>query len=78
LLFCCTAAALLLQLHDGFTDAYYYVRKAMLACVKGHMEHFAQQRAAKLASKITAAADDSASKPMVSKGLVSLLRPACC
>jgi len=56
-----------LQLHDGFTDAYYYVRKATLACVKGHMEHFAQLRAAKLNSSRTAtAADDSASKPVVS------------
>uniref|UniRef100_A0A383V4A2 Fungal lipase-type domain-containing protein n=1 Tax=Tetradesmus obliquus TaxID=3088 RepID=A0A383V4A2_TETOB len=54
------------QLHDGFTDAYYYVRKATLVCVKGHMEHFAQLHAARLnSSRNATAADDSASKPVL-------------
>jgi hypothetical protein len=53
------------QLHDGFTDAYYYVREATLKCVKGHMDHFAQLRAAKLNGNATAANNSSVSKPMV-------------
>jgi hypothetical protein len=64
-----------LQLHDGFTDAYYYVRKATLACVKGHMEHFAQLRAVKLNSSTKAsAAVDGASKPVV-RGSCYMFQP---
>jgi hypothetical protein len=60
---CCSA-----QLHDGFTDAYYYVREATLKCVKGHMDHFAKLRAARLTGNASAA-DDSVSKPMVRRAL---------
>lgn len=36
-----------LQLHDGFADAYTFVREDTINCVRRHMEHFQQQAALK-------------------------------